>query len=200
MGAGDEEITPIRIETDRLTLRDVVAEDVDGFHDYMADPAYVRHLPLDPMDRAEVQALVDRVLLRQAMPPRDRFFLAAIERSSGRLIGEGIFKILDAANGQGEIGWAVAGPDQGRGIATEIGRALIRFGFVDLRLHRLIARCEIGNDASERVMARLGMTREGVLRDHLFACGRWWNSAQWSILAGEIPQDRGGRVEPGHHA
>ena len=185
MGAGDEEITPIRIETDRLILRDVVAEDVDGFHAYMADPAYVRHLPLEPMDRAEVQALVDRVLLRQGLPPRDRFFLAVLDRASGRLVGEAIFKILDAANGQGEIGWAVAGPDQGRGIATEIGRALIRFGFVDLKLHRLIARCEIGNDASEWVMAKLGMTKEGTLRDHLFARGRWWSSAQWSILAGE---------------
>jgi ribosomal-protein-alanine N-acetyltransferase len=185
MGAGDEEIIPIRIETDRLILRDVVAEDVDGFHAYMADPAYVRHLPLDPMDRAEVQALVDRVLLRQGVPPRDRFFLAALERDSGRLIGEAIFKIIDAANRQGEIGWGVAGPDQGRGIATEIGRALIRFGFADLGLHRLIARCEVGNDASERVMAKLGMTKEGILREHLFARGRWWSSAQWSILVGE---------------
>ena len=186
MGAGDEEITPIRIETDRLILRDVVAEDVDGFHAYMADPAYVRHLPLEPMDRAEVQALVDRVLLRQGLPPRDRFFLAVLDRASGRMVGEAIFKILDAANGQGEIGWAVAGPDQGRGIATEIGRALIRFGFVDLKLHRLIARCEIGNDASERVMAKLGMTKEGTLRDHLFARGRWWSSAQWSILVDDL--------------
>jgi len=59
---------------------------------------------------------------------------------------------------------------------------LIRFGFQELQLHRLIARCEIDNHASERVMAKLGMEREGILREHLFARGRWWTSAQWSIL------------------
>ena len=179
MGAGDEEIAPIRLETDRLILRDVVEGDVDGFLAYMADPAYIRHLPLDPIDRAEVQALVDRVLLRQG-PQRERYFLAAIDRKSGRLIGEAIFKRTSEI--EGEIGWAVAGPDQGQGLATEIGRSLITFGFQGLQLHRLIARCEIENHASERVMAKLGMKREGVLREHLFARGRWWTSAQWSIL------------------
>jgi RimJ/RimL family protein N-acetyltransferase len=188
MGAGHEEIAPIRLETDRLVLRDVVESDVAGFQAYMTDPAYVRYLPLDPMDPAAVQALIDRVVLRQATPPRDWIFLAVMERASGRLVGEAIFKILDAANGQGEIGWGVAGPDQGRGIATEIGRALLRFGFIEHKLHRLIARCEIGNAASERVMAKLGMTKEGVLRDHLRARGRWWTSAQWSMLTGEHEQ------------
>lgn len=183
MGAGDEEIGPVRLEADRLILRDVVPGDVDGFHAYMADPAYIRHLPLDPVERAEVQALVDRVLLRQGPGPRERYFLAAVERGSGRLIGEAIFKRLGDV--EGEIGWAVAGPDQARGFATEIGRALVNFGFGDLRLHRLIARSEIGNHASERVMAKLGMVREGVLREHLFARGRWWTSAQWSILASD---------------
>jgi len=180
MGAGDEEIAAVRLETDRLILRDVVPDDVDGFLAYMADPAYIRHLPLDPIDRAEVQVLVDRVLLRQGPGPRERYFLAAVERRSGRLIGEAIFKRVSEI--EGEIGWAVARPDQGHGLATEIGWALIRFGFQELQLHRLIARCEIDNHASERVMAKLGMEREGILREHLFARGRWWTSAQWSIL------------------
>ena len=183
MGAGDEEIEAVRLETDRLILRDIIPGDLDGFLAYMADPGYIRHLPLDPMGRAEVQALVERVLLRQGPDPRERYFLAAVERSSGRLIGEAIFK--RASGVEGEIGWAVAGPDQGQGLATEIGRALLTFGFGNLRLHRLIARCEVGNHASERVMAKLGMTREGILREHLFARGRWWSSAQWSMLASD---------------
>ena len=183
MGAGDEEIDPVRLDTERLILRDLVPGDVDGFHAYMADPAYIRHLPLDPIGRDDVLALVDRVLLRQGPGPRERYFLAAVDRASGRLIGEAIFK--RQSDVEGEIGWAVAGPDQGQGLATEIGRALLHFGFEDLRLHRLIARCEITNHASERVMAKLGMTREGVLREHLFARGRWWSSAQWSMLGQE---------------
>jgi [ribosomal protein S5]-alanine N-acetyltransferase len=153
----------------------------------MADPAYLRHLPLDRIDRAEVQALVDRVLLRQSPGPRERYFLAAVERTSGRLIGEAIFKRVNDI--EGEVGWAVAGPDQRQGLATEIGRSLLKFGFGDLRLHRLIARCEVTNHASERVMAKLGMTREGVWREHLFARGRWWSSAQWSILASDCHEN-----------
>jgi [ribosomal protein S5]-alanine N-acetyltransferase len=184
MGAGDEEIDRIRIETARLVLRDVVETDLDGFLAYMADPAYIHHLPLDPMDRAGVQALVDRVLLRQTPGPRERYFLAVEERTSGRLIGEAIFKRLSTV--EGEIGWGVAGDCRGQGIATEIGQALRRFGFGTLQLHRLIARCEVSNAASERVMAKLGMSKEGILREHIFARGRWWSSALWSVLASEI--------------
>jgi RimJ/RimL family protein N-acetyltransferase len=183
MGAGDEEITPIRLETERLLLRDVVPGDVDGFLAYMADPAYIRYLPLDPITRADVEAWVGVALVGQRPGPRERYLFAVIERASGRIVGEAIFK---RPNGiEGEIGWGVAASVQKQGFATEIGQALVRFGFGTLGLHRLIARCELGNIASERVMAKLGMTREGVFREHLFARGRYWSSVQWAMLAGE---------------
>jgi RimJ/RimL family protein N-acetyltransferase len=180
MGAGDEEIAAIRLETDRLILRDVVSDDVDAFLAYMADPAYIRHLPLDPITRAHVETWVGVARLGQRPGPRDRYLLAAVERQSGRVIGEAIFKRPNDV--EGEIGWGVAGPDQGQGFATEIGRALVEFGFGILGLHRVFARCEVGNHASERVMAKLGMAKEGVFREHLHARGRYWSSVQWAVL------------------
>lgn len=62
---------------------------------------------------------------------------------------------------------------------------MLRHGFVEIGLHRIFAQCRAENLASRRVMAKLGMREEGVLRENVFARGEWWSSAQSSILSGE---------------
>ena len=54
----------------------------------------------------------------------------------------------------------------GKGYATEAGRALLRYGFEDLRLNRIHAHSLARNAASRRVLTKLGMKEEGVLRQH----------------------------------
>ena len=54
-----------------------------------------------------------------------------------------------------------------------------------LGLHRIFAQCRAENLASRRVMVKLGMREEGVLRDNVFARDEWWSSAQSSILSDE---------------
>ena len=59
---------------------------------------------------------------------------------------------------------------QGKGYATEAARAVLRYLFGEVSFHRVQAKCCVENTASERVMQRIGMVREGVLRD--FFLGR----------------------------
>ena len=61
--------------------------------------------------------------------------------------------------------------------------AMLRFAFDELRLHRVYAQCRTENHASRRIMAKLGMREEGVLRDNVLARGSWWSSIQCSILS-----------------
>jgi [ribosomal protein S5]-alanine N-acetyltransferase len=73
----------------------------------------------------------------------------------------------------------------GQGLATEIGQALLQLAFETLRLHGVFAQCRVENQASRRIMAKLGMREEGVLRENVLARGEWWSSAQSSILSTE---------------
>ena len=86
---------------------------------------------------------------------------------------------------QGEIGWGVISSHAGQGLATEIGQALLRLAFDTLGLHRVFAQCRIENQASRRIMVKLGMREEGVLRENVFVRGEWWSSVQSSILSTE---------------
>lgn len=85
----------------------------------------------------------------------------------------------------GGIGVFVGDAHQGRGLGTELVARMLRFGFEDCDMHRIEADVEVSNIASQRVMKRVGMVREGVMRDCTFAGGRWWSDAKYAILASD---------------
>jgi ribosomal-protein-alanine N-acetyltransferase len=173
------------LETPRLILRDVRATDADAFHAYMRREQYWRDLPIQPPTPGWIADLVDRCLEDQVRVPRTDFFLAATEKDSGQLVGEAILHVRSIQWRQGEIGWGVSSDRTGRGFATEIGTALLRHALDTLGLHRVYARCRVENEASRRIMVKLGMREEGVFRENIFARGEWWSTAQYAILSSD---------------
>lgn len=75
-------------------------------------------------------------------------------------------------NANAELGYWIGTPFWGRGYATEAGQAVVRYGFTTLGLHRIHATHLGRNPASGRVMQKLGMQYEGLLRQHV----RNWNN------------------------
>jgi RimJ/RimL family protein N-acetyltransferase len=59
-----------------------------------------------------------------------------------------------------EIGWRLGHEHWGRGLATEAARAVLDFGFADLALERVVSIHQVGNDASARIMVKLGLRFE----------------------------------------
>ncbi len=175
----------VEFETDRLLIRDVRASDADDFHQYMRLETYWRDVPIEPPTVELVEALVNRCIQNQSENPRTDYFLAAVDKGSDELVGEAILHVRSIRWRQGEIGWGVSSSRTGQGLATEIGRAMLRYGFDILGLHRVFAQCRVENLASRRIMAKLGMREEAVLRENIFARGEWWSSAQSSILSTE---------------
>ncbi len=173
----------LRLQTPRLIIRDVCRSDADSFCSYMQQEAYWRDLPIDPPTAASVLALVDRCLVDQDQQPRAVYLLAVTDKRSDDVIGEAILRIRSARWRQGEIGWGISSRHTGQGLATEVGLALLHLGFDTLHLHRLYARCRLENQASRRIMSKLGMRTEGILRENVLARGLWWSSAQSSILS-----------------
>lgn len=82
----------------------------------------------------------------------------------------------------------VISPDRwGSGYATEAAQAVLRFGFEGPGLDRIWATCRPENLASVRVLERIGMQREGHLRDHICIRGRWQDSLLYAAMSPSLP-------------
>jgi RimJ/RimL family protein N-acetyltransferase len=118
-----------------------------------------------------------------------------IERG-GAVIGDLMVKIEDAwaqaeivegaRSVQAELGWVLHPEHAGHGFATEAIRELLRLCFKDLGLRRVTATCFAANDASWRLMERVGMRRESsTVRDSLHRSGEWLDCFGYALLADE---------------
>ena len=84
-----------------------------------------------------------------------------------------------------EIGYWIGKPFWGRGYATEAAGAIIRYGFEDLRLHRIYAGYFSRNEQSARVMIKNGMKYEGTLRQHVKKWDEFVDVVYYGILHDE---------------
>jgi RimJ/RimL family protein N-acetyltransferase len=99
-----------------------------------------------------------------------------------------------AHNVQAELGWCLAPDYAGNGYATEAVTELIRLCFEELGIRRIIAQCFAANEASWRLMERVGMRREvHAVSDSLHRSGEWMDGYGYALLAQEWP----GAREPG---
>jgi [ribosomal protein S5]-alanine N-acetyltransferase len=178
----------MRIETQRLVLREFVIEDWPAVLAYQRDPRYQRFYPERWVNRTddEVRAFVHALVDRQHDEPRRVFQLAiTLPAERERLIGNcGVRRRPDNEH-EAEIGYELQPDYWGRGYATEAARAIAAFGFDTLGVHRLSARCIADNLASVGVLRKLGMRLEGRVREHEYFQGRWWDSLDWGMLADE---------------
>ena len=115
---------------------------------------------------------------------------AITRRDTGELIGA-IHLAIVADHAKAEIGYWIGAADWNHGYCTEAARALVRFGFETLGLHRIQGRHLVRNAASGRVMAKLGMQLEGVHRDDFRKWEKFEDVGVYAMLATEhAPPER----------
>ncbi len=102
-----------------------------------------------------------------------------------RLIGGAGYRAIDRANRSTSIGYWLDAAAEGRGIVTRASAALVNHLIREKGLHRVEIRCAVGNTRSCAVPARLGFTRDGVLREAEWAGGRFHDVVVWSVLEHE---------------
>ena len=105
-------------------------------------------------------------------------------RNVGALVGA-IGLIMESSHARAELGYWIGVPFWRQGYATEAGRAILAFGFRSLQLHRIEAHYLVRNPASGRVLEKLGMRREGILRQAVRKWDRFEDLGVCAILATE---------------
>lgn len=157
------------LETDRLSLHMFTPFDEQWFADLYADERVVRYMGgVKSRDEAG-QLFRSRVLAYYA----DHLGLGiwqTVERATGRPVG---FHLLNHLRGEPDIqvGYALVPDAWGKGYATEMAAALLDYGFRRQRLPRIVAITNLPNIASQRVLLKIGLERQGerTLADPFYA-------------------------------
>ena len=110
-----------------------------------------------------------------------------IRRSEdGALLGHVEISQIARGNFQSAyLGYAIGAEHRSQGYMTDSLQLALRHAFRTLRLHRIEANVEPGNEASLALVRRAGFTREGFSRRYLKIRGRWRDHERWALLAEE---------------
>jgi ribosomal-protein-alanine N-acetyltransferase len=171
--------------TKRLMLREFEETDWPAVLAYQSDPLYLRYYPWTHRAEQDVRAFVQMFLAQREEQPRTKYQLAITLPPAGPLIGNCGIRMKTPEAREADLGYEMDPRYWGQGYATEAARALLAFGFRDLGLHRIWSWCIADNVASARVLEKIGMRREGHLRENEWMKGRWWDTLLYGILEHE---------------
>ena len=143
------------LETERLILRRLQPADIPALIDLWCDPDVTQHLG-GPRDRDKLETLFAEDVKD---PFTDQFDLwPLVKKLSNQVIGHcGLLEKEVDGKDEIEVIYILKASEWGKGYTTEIGKALVDYGFGELKLGRLIALIEPENKASEHVAEKIGM-------------------------------------------
>ena len=177
----------MRLATPRLILRDFVPADWPALHMVESRSDVARFQSFAPRSEAESRAYVLQAIAASKEQPRRVYDLAMELRSERQVIGRCGFEVTDPDNATAMLWYNLHPRHWGQGLTTEAARALVDYGFRELALHRIWADCDPRNAASWRVLAKIGMRREGHLRENILTDEGWADSYIYAVLDHEWP-------------
>ncbi|MGW3495809.1 GNAT family N-acetyltransferase [Streptomyces sp. NPDC001020] len=116
----------------------------------------------------------------------------------GKLVGGVLFRVFDAQGGNCEVGCWLEPAVAGRGLITRAMRVLIDWAVDERGIHRVEWQASSANVASLNVARRLGMSRDGVLREEFLYRGVRRDTEVWSVLAPEWRAARAHGIRDNH--
>jgi RimJ/RimL family protein N-acetyltransferase len=144
------------IETERLLLRMFRPEDLDELARLFTDPQVMRYVgDGQPVSREETERALNSIIKHWQTHSFGR--RAAVDRQTREFVGFGGLRSLF---GTGEVVYHLATAHWGKGLATELARASLRFGFEEHQFEQIVAIAKPLNAASIHVMEKIGMHYE----------------------------------------
>jgi RimJ/RimL family protein N-acetyltransferase len=175
----------MRIETERLILRDYIEDDWSDVLAYQSDPRSMEYYEWYERTLEDAQKFVKMFLDQQQAQSRIKFQLGVTLKSDHRLIGSCGLRTDKPNATEGDIGFEIAPEHWRKGYASEAARAMVEYGFDELKLHRIWSWCIAENIGSAKVLEKLGLQLEGRLREKDYFKGRWWDTLTYGILEDE---------------
>jgi RimJ/RimL family protein N-acetyltransferase len=171
------------LKTDRLLLRPFEERDLDDVFAYRSLPEVNTYLYSEPYTHEQAaENLAKWGNQHELTEEGQSLVLAVVLPEEDRVIGKVDLKWLSEQHRQGEIGYTFNPAFQGKGYAREASEAILKLGFEDLGLHRIIAQCDPRNEPSWRLMERLNMRREAHFKEFEIFKGEWGGLFIYAML------------------
>jgi [ribosomal protein S5]-alanine N-acetyltransferase len=169
------------IRTSRLLLREMTLDDAEAFFRERSDPEVIKYWGSDP--DASIDETRRRIeVVREGVRAGTAIRWTIADPESGAFLGSGGFWRWDQRHFRAEIGYDLSRAHWGRGLMTEAIGAMLRFGFEVMNLHSVEANVDPHNEASKRVLEKLGFRQEGFFRENFFYAGKFTDTAVFSLL------------------
>jgi len=175
----------MRLLTPHLILREFCETDFGSFRELEAHPETYRYETTSPGEE-RTRDYLQKAQQDALQSPRTRYRLAVTCLGQAHILGRVTLGLNNDSIREWEIGWAIHPAEWGKGIATEVAQCMLNFAFAQLNAHRVVAFSHAENTASLRVMQKLGMKQEGLLRETRLWQGRWSDEVVYSILDREL--------------
>jgi len=170
----------LELNSSRLHLRKMQISDFPDLVKYAGNKKISDQIINIPYPYTDEDAIERMHIVNQGLKTRQRYIFAITLQGQDNLIGE-IGLHIERANNAAQIGYWVAEPWWGQGIATEALALILRFGFQELKLHKIYATHYPENPSSAKVMIKNNMIKEAELKDHYLIDGVYRSIVQYRL-------------------
>lgn len=173
-----------RITSKRIILRPVTFDDAEEMYQYASNPITTEFIfpPHEDLERT-----LDGIAEYFMAEPLGKYGIEL--QKTDAFIGTIDIRVTPN-NRSAEIGYVLHQDYTGNGYMTEAGNLLLKLSFETLGLERVYGMHDVRNPASGKVMQRLGMTKEGILRKSRFLKDTFADDCYYSILKEEYEQKK----------
>lgn len=172
------------LETDRLILRKICLDDAEDIFEVGSCRDVAQYVTWDAHKTIEDSKAF--IKSAEKFPEKKQLYpWAIILKNENKVIGGCSFMNWQPEQSRAEVGYMLSKKYWNKGYMTEALREVMKFGFEKMGLNRIEALCTPENTASAKVLEKVGMRLEGLLRQYLFFKGKFWDFNMYSILRNE---------------
>ena len=170
------------IETDRLVLRKLTLEDNQDLYEYTSDYEVSKYVSWEKQESLDDAINYIKSVIKQYAEAENPYVWAIELKENHKMIGTIELSSLSKKHKRCELESDINRDYWRKGYNTEALKAVINFCFTTLDLNKIQTRCYAKNIGSYKVMEKVGMSHEGVQRQHLFMEGEFHDLFRYSIL------------------
>lgn len=187
----------IRLETERLIIRDHLSTDLHSMHRLLSDPKAMYYI--QDLQTYSLQGTMDNLKIAIAAineRPRTKYFFR-IELRDGSYVGEIGFTVrLATTMGKVvELGYFILPEHWDKGIATEAAEEVIQYAFLEAGVVKIETGCIRDNIGSEKIMKKLGMIKEADYIMRVWHEGRFKDRVEYRLTKREWEANRNDSVK-----
>jgi [ribosomal protein S5]-alanine N-acetyltransferase len=179
------------LETDRLHLRLVADSDIENILWLRSNETvlkYIQRPKLKNLDEAKV--FIEKIQSNIANNLGIQFAICLKEAPTNMLGMIGFHRIMPE-NYRAEIGYMLSPKKHRQGIMDEAIKAVINYGFTEMKLNSIMAITHPENIASQRLLLKQGFIQEGYIREDYYFEGNFYDSVLFGLLKSHCPPKEG---------